>query len=215
LQDATGMHTLGWQGAPAIPIAAQAPPLLQQQAPFPRELGTDEVVSLVRAADDESRLPVLLLMSGVSPDEAVALHWDDVDLAGNRIHFGGEATRDVALHDSLHALLAARKVASKSERVLGPQDRPASRETLNAQLLCAAHDAGIDSASGVTLDCLRHTYVAFLVRQGIRFADLTRLVGPLPVEVLGAYSALAPRGARAAGEAIDVVFPAFRSRDPG
>src|SRR6185295_11623391 len=98
--------------------------------------------------------------------------------------------RDVVLYDSLRALLAPRAAAARSEFVLGEEGGPASRDTMNAQILCGAHDAGIESAIDVTPDCLRHTYVAFLVRQGIRFADLTRLVGPLPAGVLGAYSAL-------------------------
>ena len=206
-------NALGWQEASAIPLAARAPALLPQPPTFPRELSQDEVASLVQGSDDDSRLAVLLLLSGVSPDEALALRWSDVDVAGNRIHVGGGAARDVAMHDSLHALLAARAAAARSEFVLGQQDRPVSRDTVNAQLLCGAHDAGIENAIDVTPDCLRHTYVAFLVRQGIRFADLTRLVGQLPAEVLGAYSTLSPTGSRVPQEAIDVVFPAFRSRE--
>src|SRR6185295_16856033 len=127
-----------------------------------------------------------------------------------RIHIGGGAPRDVTLHESLRALLAARASAPSAELVLGHPDRPASRDTVNAQLLCGAHDAGIENAVDVTPDCLRHTYVAFLVRQGIRFADLTRLVGHLPAEVLGAYSALSPGGPRVPGAAINVAFPFTR-----
>ena len=181
LPNAAAQPTLGWQEPSAIPLAARAPALLQQQPALPRELSQDEVAALVRASDDDSRLAVLLLLSGVSPDEALALRWSDVDLAGNRIHVGGGAARDIALHDSLRALLAARAPAARSEFVLGEEDRPPSRDTVNAQLLCGAHDAGIENAIEVTPDCLRHTYVAFLVRQGIRFADLTRLVGNLPM----------------------------------
>ena len=61
---------------------------------------------------------------------------------------------------------------------------------------------------------LRHTYVAFLVRQGIRFADLARLVGPIPPEELAAYGALAPTGPRVAIDAIERVLPALRLPAP-
>ena len=165
LPNATAEHTLAWQEAPAIPLAARAPALLQQKPALPRELSQDEVASLVRASDDDSRLAALLLLSGVSTDEAIALRWSDVDLAGNRIHVGGATARDVALHDSLRALFAARPPAAQSEFVLGEAGRPASRDTVNAQLLCGAHDAAIENAIEVTPECLRHTYVAFLVRQ--------------------------------------------------
>jgi len=201
-------HALGWQGAAAVPLEARAPALLPGQATLPRELDENEVAALVTASDDDSRLAILLLLSGIDLDEALALRWSDVDLAGNRIRIGGGSPRDVMVPESLRALLAARAPAPPgSDAVLGDPDRPASRDTVNAQLLCGAHDAGIENAVEVTPECLRHTYVAFLVRQGIRFADLTRLVGHLPAEVLGAYSALSPGGPRVPGAAINVVFP--------
>jgi site-specific recombinase XerD len=92
---------------------------------------------------------------------------------------------------------------------LGPAAE-ASIDDLRAAILSAAHDAGIDGAANVTPECLRHTYIAFLVRQGLRFADLTRIVGPLPAETLAAYSGLAPSGSRIPIEAVDRLFPALR-----
>jgi succinoglycan biosynthesis transport protein ExoP len=210
---ATTAQALRWQGTPALPPEASAPALLPRQAIFPRELGADEVAALVQASDDDSRLVVLLLLSGASLDEALALHDGDVDLAGRLIHVRGGSVRDIALGEPLRALLAARTAARPAEMLLGHPDRPATRDTVRAQILCAAHDAGIEDAIDVTADGLRHTYVAFLVRQGIRFADLTRLVGHLPAEVLGAYSALSPPGSRISGEAINVVFPVMSPRE--
>jgi hypothetical protein len=55
---------------------------------------------------------------------------------------------------------------------------------------------------------LRHTYIAFLVRQGARFADVTRWVGALDAEQLAAYSPLAPTGARLDAGAVVRLFPA-------
>jgi hypothetical protein len=82
---------------------------------------------------------------------------------------------------------------------------------LGTLTLCAAHDAGVERAAEVTPECLRHTYVAFLVRQGVRFADLTSLVGPLPTDVLAAYSALSPAGPRVACESVERVLPPLRA----
>ena len=154
-----------------------------------------------------------LLLSGVSLDEALAVRWSDVDPAQSLIHVGDGSPRDIALSEPLLKSLAARQADPQPDLLLGHQDPPATRETLAAQLLYAAHDAGIEDASDVTPECLRHTYVAFLVRQGIRFADLTRLVGHVPVELLGAYTTLAPPGPRVAREHIDAVFPAIPPRE--
>ena len=95
------------------------------------------------------------------------------------------------------------------------QGRAVTRDSVNAQLLCAAHDAGVERANEVTADSIRHTYLAFLVRQGIRFADLTQLVGNLPSEVLGPYSALAPVGPRVSRATINVDLPGVSDLETG
>ena len=202
-----GAVPLGWQGNPHPALSAGAPALLPQPLALPRELSPAEVAALVRASDNDSRLVALMLLNGIALDEALALRWSDVDLGANRIHIGGSSTRDVAAREPLREMLVARAGAHRGDLVLGQPDRAASHDAVKAQVLCAAHDAGIENPTDVTPDCLRHTYVAFLVRQGIRFADLTSLVGHLPAEVLGGYSALSPPGPRLAGAAVDVAFP--------
>ena len=194
---------LGWQGARTDALGAPAPALLAAQPDLPRELGVDEVTALVNASDDNTRLAVLLLLSGISPEEMLRLRWSDIEVDKGRIHIQGESMRDVALPDGLRAYTTAHPPAPSSDLVFNAS----SRDTIRAQLLCGAHDAGIESAVHVTPDCVRHTYIAFLVRQGIRFADLTAIVGHLPAEVLGAYSALSPRGARISLAEVNVAFP--------
>ena len=204
---------LAGHGRPAMCLEASARGMLPPPPTLPRELRRDEVIALDRAADDDGRLVMQLLLSGVGTDEALALRWSDMDMAQHLIHVGGGSPRDVALTEPLLKLLAARQTAPQPDLLLGHQDTPATRETMAAQLLYAAHDAGIEDASDVTADCLRHTYVAFLVRQGIRFADLTRLVGHVPPQTLGAYAMLSPPGPRVVRENIDVVFPALPPRE--
>ena len=67
----------------------------------------------------------------------------------------------------------------------------------------------------VTPDSLRHTYVAFLIRQGIRFTDLARLVGRIPADLLGAYSALATNDTRVSLESVDITLPAVAALQAG
>jgi site-specific recombinase XerD len=82
-------------------------------------------------------------------------------------------------------------------------------QELATGLLVAAHDAGIADARDVTPAALRHTYIAFLVRQGARFADITRRVGSLDADQLAEYSVLAPAGVRVEADAVQTVFPAL------
>lgn len=194
--------------SPALEGPAHA--LLAQQPTLPRELTQDEVGALYRAADADSRLAVLLLLNGLSPEEALALRWGDIDLDKRVIRVGGQAGRELGLNDTVATLLAARVAPAEIPVLATRKGAAVTVSDLGTRTLCAAHDAGIERAAEVTPGCLRHTYIAFLVRQGIRFSDLADLVGPLPTEVLAAYSALSPAGHRIPADAVQRVYPSLR-----
>jgi uncharacterized protein involved in exopolysaccharide biosynthesis len=203
-------QALANRSASAISLEATEPTLLPSQTKLPRELRHDEVAALLHASDDESRLVMLLLLSGVNPDDVLELRWNDVDLAKGRMRVGGTSGRDIVLGRALRRVLEAAPRVPGSELLVRSSGRPATRDSIDAQILGAAYDAAIEDAPQVTSACLRHTYLAFLVRQGIRFADLTRLVGPLPTEAVSAYSTLSPSGARLGSGRVNVVYPALQ-----
>jgi polysaccharide biosynthesis transport protein len=196
--------------AAAIPLESAQPTLLPRQTTLPRELRQDEVAALVHASDDETRLAILLLLSGVNMDEMLKLGWSDVDVVAGRMRVGGESGRDIVIGEGLRRCLQAVHKPTGSESLVRFSGRPATQDSIDAQILGTAYDAGIEDAPQVTPGCLRHTYLAFLVRQGIRFADLTRLVGPLPADTVSAYSALSPPGARLGSAHVQVLHPALR-----
>jgi succinoglycan biosynthesis transport protein ExoP len=198
------------RGAPAMSLGAAEPTLLPRPTTFPRELRVDEAAALIAASDDEIRLLMGLLLSGVTLDEALELRWSDVDLARGTLRAGGESGRELYLGAALRRLLETAPKVPGSEMLVRPAGQPATRDSVDAQVLGAAHDAAIDDAPQVTSACLRHTYIAFLMRQGIRFADLTRLVGPLAAEAISAYGALSPAGARRDFAQIQVLYPALQ-----
>jgi polysaccharide biosynthesis transport protein len=205
-------HVLGNHSATATSLKATEPTLLPQPTMLPRELRHDEVAALVRAPDVESRLVMLLLLSGVSVDEVLGLRWRDFDAAHGTMRVGGESGRDIPLGEALRRLLETTPNVTESQLLACSSGHPATRDSIDAQILGAAHDAAIEDATQVTAACLRHTYLAFLVRQGIRFADLTRLVGRLPAEAVSAYSVLSPPGPRLDREQVEVLHPALRER---
>jgi len=77
-------------------------------------------------------------------------------------------------------------------------------------VMYAAYDAGLDGPDEVTPRALRHTYLVYLLRQGIRFADIGRIVGRLPPQELAAYMRYAPSQPRLPLEEVDLLLPALR-----
>jgi len=217
----SGMLVHGTPAAVALPRPApavlEAPDqaLLPQRPLLPRELGGEEVDAVVRGADHDTRIAILLLLQGVAPEELIEIGWTDLDLERRVLRVRGESPRELRISAALERELAIAPAASGDLVVPARGGRPAALEDVATGLLYAAHDAGIERPSEITPAALRHTYIAFLVRQGIRFADLARVTGRLPADALARYGDLAPAGPRAAFDAIELVLPALRSGDPG
>jgi uncharacterized protein involved in exopolysaccharide biosynthesis len=180
--------------APALPAGSSA--LLAAEPVASRELDATEIRALLATAT-EAKLAALLLLSGLSPEELMALNWDDIDLARREIRVSGGSFRTAAMLDPVYAALADRP-RTPGMRLLG-----STQEDLTSDLLCAAYDAGIEQPAEVTPAALRHTYISFLARQGIRLADLVKIVGRLPAEHVAFYSSYAPAGKRLPLDEVD------------
>jgi polysaccharide biosynthesis transport protein len=81
---------------------------------------------------------------------------------------------------------------------------------LQMLLLCAAVDAGLPDSGALMPEQLRHTAVAWLVREGLRFADLPRRFGRIDARALADLAALVAEMPRRHGDEIDPLMPALR-----
>jgi len=194
------------------PEPLPAPPPLVLAHNLSRELTTAEVERLLEIADQTGRLLIDLLLSGLSLDEITALRWEQVDLAMDILHVPGASARSIPLAGLLEAELvvqaAARPVVSAP--VLQTQGRPLTAAEAQALLACLAHDAGLTDPDEVIPEQLRHTYLAFLVRQGLRLTELGRVAGYVPATVLTGYKPLSPSDSNRLLEEIEWVYPALR-----
>jgi integrase len=199
-----------------VPALAGGPSaLLPSARDVPRELVPDEIRGLLAAASHEVRVAALLLLSGLGPDEALALRWDDVDLATRRIRVSGDTARSIEIVEPLLGLLQ-RSPHGPDARVLAVAgEAPPNVETLASQLLYAAHDGGLDRAAEVTPDALWHTGIAYLARQGIRLAELAKVAGRLSAEQAATYSALAPAGTRVSLAEVHSILQQVQESSPG
>ena len=80
---------------------------------------------------------------------------------------------------------------SKGYPAWSPDD-PQLRIDLSAALVCAAVDSGLHDPQGINAQTIRHSYIAYLVRQGLRLSDLEQITGYLEPSVMVSYSAYSP-----------------------
>jgi len=200
-------------GSAPRPLLAAEPARLAAPDPESRELTDPEIAALMRATSDDGHLILTGLLSGLSAEEIVALDWAQIDLDAGIIRVGGEAARALPLNDALRNLITARRALQPEAAgtlLRSPSGGPLPLDDIRSLVMYAAYDAGLDGADEVTPRALRHTYLVYLLRQGIRFADIGRIVGRLPPEQLAAYMRYAPSQPRLPLEQIDLVLPALR-----
>src|SRR4029079_5806950 len=104
-----------------LPRVMANSPLLQLPArpPLHRELERDEVAALVSNGSGDGRLAAMALLSGLTPEETVALTWNDIDFAAGTIAIGGETPRTLALEKPFAAVLEeGRKATDAAAPVL-------------------------------------------------------------------------------------------------
>ena len=192
------------------PTHAQLP----APSPPPRELDDAEIGALLANASDDLRLATAGLLMGLDPLETVALSWDQIDLESGWIALDGDHPRKLRLAEPLASLLKQQHAAApdKTASILhNEQAGPLSVDDLNRLVLYGAYDAGLDRPQDVTSATLRHTYLGFLLRQGIRAADIGRIAGHVPQEeMLSHMQSTSPR-ARLPLDQIDSVHPGLRS----
>ena len=194
----------------ALGVSPEPAPRLAGPRNLPRELGTAEIDALLAAADAKARPAIALMLIGLTAREVVALRRGDLQHDDPSLIVTGPDDRAVTLPRKVLAWLPDHDEPTDAALLGTPSGRPLGEADLGTALLYAAHDAGIDDADAVTPEALRHTYIAYLVRQGVRFSDLARIVGSLPADRLAAYRQLASPGAHASPADVDLVLPSLR-----
>jgi uncharacterized protein involved in exopolysaccharide biosynthesis len=204
-----------------------SPPVPEDAAP--RELTQAEAAALLAAARGPARLACAGWLLGLTTDELGALRLGDVDRAAPALHVGGAGARRVPLPawvvDSLPApdqaapdapLLAGAggRPPGVGAQAPGVGGQPPGPDELAVLLACAAVDAGLPAPTQVTPATLRHTAMAWQVREGLRFADLPGRVGPVDAAAVAALAPLADGVPRRPADEIERLMPALRLPPP-
>jgi hypothetical protein len=195
---------------PALGGPAADPQLLLRAAP--RELLPSETQSLLRAAAPENLPALTFLMHGLTAAELIALKVEDVEAATRSLRVPGDGARMLPLPHPLLELLGSLDPATHGAPLFpNAKGQPMDGEELASLVASSAYDGNLEQPSGVTPEVLRFTYMAFLVRQGVRFSDLARVVGRVSTETMNALATLAPGAERVALDQVERVLPAVRS----
>jgi len=158
-------------------------------------------------------LAVISLLMGISAQELVALRWDDIDLDAGVIHLSGESDRIIPLQEPLRTVIVGRQCRQPNGAGTVLHDRHGGAlaiEEVGRLVFFAADDAGLDFSHEVTPEALGYTYLSFLLRQGIRPADLGRIVGYVPQNDLVAHMQRHSPAGRLPFEQIERLLPALR-----
>lgn len=199
-------------GAEPPVLSASAPAalgVLPAQAPIPRELSQSEASALLAASGD-TRFMVALLLMGLTADEVTALRQQDLDAAAGALRIGGHARRTLAVPGAVLASAPAASADPAAPLLKDASGAALSTADIESMVACAALDAGLSAAATVTADALRHTCIAWLVRQGLRFSDLAGMVGRPSAEALAFYAELAPDGPKRGAAEVEWPMPALR-----
>jgi hypothetical protein len=175
--------------------------------PVHRELSSHQLRILLNAANLEGKQLIGLLLTGLDIAEIVSLTPGQIDLDAGIIKLDGKPPRAVPISRFLQSLFE-----QSDGRPLWDANDPGSRVDLSAALVCAAVDSGLPDAEGITAEVIRHSYIAYLVRQGLRLSDLEQVVGRLDPEVISGYRAYSPPQQGRHLYEIELLYPALISK---
>lgn len=133
----------------------------------PRQMSRQEILDLYQTAEPAIKAVISLLLNGLSLTEIRKLTPDCLNVDTLMILIPGQ--RNLLMNQTVAHLFASGYVFS---------DWP-TEDDIKGLLCCAAIDSGLSHPEQVTVETLQFTYMLFLLQQGIKLADLTKIVGPL------------------------------------
>lgn len=173
-------------------------------SPLIRELSSHQLRILLNASNLKGKQLIGLLLSGLTFDEAATLKAGQINLENALITVGNSSPRTLGIGNALKTLLE-----QSDGHPAWDGGIPLSVEDLNAVLICAAVDSGLPNPDEITAEAIRHSYIAYLVRQGLRLGDLEQITGYLEPTVIASYSSYSPPQQGRGIEDIELLHPAL------
>ncbi|MDO8937779.1 MAG: integrase [Methylicorpusculum sp.] len=168
----------------------------------PRELNDSDLKVLFANANSVTQMFIGLLLCGLSLDETAKLKQDDIDYSQNTLTLRGSIPRTISLSS------VTKDLVEKLDAFPMINEEPSlSKEELSALISLAAIDAGLSHPEEITAESIRHTYIVYLVKQGLRLGELVNLVGYLPTSDLLNYAGYSPPRPGCGIDEIETIHP--------
>jgi succinoglycan biosynthesis transport protein ExoP len=175
-------------------LQGHAAPLQLAEKPQAKNLqllSNSDCQKLYQVANLQGKQVIALLLNGASGSELLSICQDNFALEQNTLRLPGPNARSLLLPDAVLSLFA-KTVDPQSEESIWQE--ALSKEDFNQLLINVAHDAGIAFPEQVSVDVLRHCYLAFLVGQGARLNDLEQVAGYISPTELAQYRSFNRQG---------------------
>lgn len=193
---------LEYQQTAARPLAQKPNNMLA--GPLHRELSSQQLRTLLGASNLKGKQLISLLLSGLTLDEAAALKAGHINLDRATISIAVPEPRTLVINRRLNALFA-----QSGGHPVWDADKPTIAADLAAVLLCAAVDSGLPYPAEITAGAIRHSYIAYLVRQGLRLSDLEQITGYLEPSAISTYTAYSPPREGLGINEVELLHPAL------
>jgi len=184
---------------------AAAPPAPANLPILPRELAGAELKSLMAVADPLTAGYATLLLSGISPYELPLLHSACFDRSGDRVEVPGAGRREISIGQG-----AWRRLEPVLAEMAGAK-MPLPLPDLDQRLVSCAREAQLADPGRINALSLWHSYVLYLVRQGIDASALAARAGAIPPDVHGTLMHFAPPGGNRPLSSIEFIHPILAS----
>lgn len=202
-------RTLPQQTSKSAQLEQSHMPALEQD--LLRELSETEVRHLMDSAEPSTAALIALLVSGVSLSEAAALNWQDISTEENKLTLKSAHPRSMQLSPAAIEFFRQHVNTASTQQPLwaDQKNNPLPIEEMEALITCAIYDAGLAQAAELNSNCLRHTYLAYLARQGLRLSEFQKICGRIQPTTLSQYGKYSPPEAGKTLSEIDATYPAL------
>jgi uncharacterized protein involved in exopolysaccharide biosynthesis len=168
-------------------------------------LSMEQAQALFNVSNTQGKVVIGLVYSGVAFSELMALSKNDFNHDCTQLSISGGSARTLVLGHYLRAELM--EFCANKEQSESIWSHIESESDFNQIVVNAGHDAEFSFSEQLNLSVLRHSYITYLVNQGVRLNDIEQIVGRVSPSDLAQYRHVKRQGSSQNLTDIDIHYP--------